>query len=173
MFKTLPLTHLFELVSRHLRFRDKPNHLFRVFDFEIIHLQDKAGTSRGTTKRKTKSRKKSISGSVVKDGFEKKISVAEPSSDVHTKSREMTGSKLDNRKKIVSDCYARPSIKSKQVKTKKMRTETEIMLSDAACENLYYIAHNAPHALQIRGFSSPNQPKTKKKGKKRYRFSLM
>jgi len=44
-------------------------------------------------------------------------------------------------------------------------TEAEIMMSDVAMENLYFIAHDAPHALEIRGFEWPDNPKKKKKKK--------
>ena len=42
------------------------------------------------------------------------------------------------------------------------------MLDPAAMFNLYYIAHNVPHAMEIRGFKWPDGGgKKKKKGKKK------
>ena len=42
------------------------------------------------------------------------------------------------------------------------------MLDPAAMFNLYYIAHNVPHAMEIRGFNWPEGGgKKKKKGKKK------
>lgn len=38
------------------------------------------------------------------------------------------------------------------------------MMSPAAMENLYFIAHDAPDALGIRGFSQSSGTKKKKKG---------
>jgi hypothetical protein len=41
------------------------------------------------------------------------------------------------------------------------------MFDPPACDNLYYIAHNAPDALEIRGFGSGvGGAKKKKRGKK-------
>ncbi|XP_012777202.1 small lysine-rich protein 1 [Maylandia zebra] len=46
-------------------------------------------------------------------------------------------------------------------------TTTEVdILSPAAMENIYYIAHNAADCLEFRGFGWPNSKK-KKKGTKR------
>ena len=44
-------------------------------------------------------------------------------------------------------------------------TMSEMLLCDAATYNLYYIAHDAPHALEIRGFDWPDNPKKTKKKK--------
>lgn len=46
-------------------------------------------------------------------------------------------------------------------------TISQIMLSKAAMLNLYYIAHDAPHVLALRNFDWPDNPKKKKKGKKK------
>ena len=61
------------------------------------------------------------------------------------------------------------SAKSKSAKSRASSAkpeETEVdMLNPHAMENLYFIAHNTVHALEIRGFGWTNAPK-KKKGKK-------
>ncbi|XP_013066562.2 uncharacterized protein LOC106055003 isoform X1 [Biomphalaria glabrata] len=44
---------------------------------------------------------------------------------------------------------------------------SSLMMSDASFFNLQYIAHDAPHALQIRGFDWPETKKKKGKGKKK------
>ena len=44
-------------------------------------------------------------------------------------------------------------------------THSEMLMCDAAMFNLYYIAHDASHALAIRGFEWPDSPKKKKKDK--------
>ena len=41
------------------------------------------------------------------------------------------------------------------------------MLSPAAMDNLYFIAHDAPDALDKRGFGWPDASKKKKKGGKK------
>ncbi|KAM8820178.1 small lysine-rich protein 1 [Eudromia elegans] len=53
--------------------------------------------------------------------------------------------------------------KGSKKKTKKVTKEVDV-LSPAAMLNAYYVCHNAPACLELRGFSWPGSPK--KKGKK-------
>ncbi|XP_030625421.1 small lysine-rich protein 1 [Chanos chanos] len=57
----------------------------------------------------------------------------------------------------------RNSSSKKSSSARSTRTEVDI-LSPAAMENVYYIAHNVVDCLELRGFSWPNG--TKKKGKR-------
>ncbi|XP_018543037.1 small lysine-rich protein 1 [Lates calcarifer] len=57
--------------------------------------------------------------------------------------------------------------KKKSSSAKSTKTEVDI-LSPAAMENVYYIAHNAVDCLEFRGFGWPSSnKKKKKKGTKR------
>ncbi|XP_070710322.1 small lysine-rich protein 1 [Pempheris klunzingeri] len=58
--------------------------------------------------------------------------------------------------------------KKRSASAKSPKTEVDI-LSAAAMENVYYIAHNAVDCLEFRGFGWPqsNKKKKKKKGMKR------
>ncbi|XP_035471426.1 small lysine-rich protein 1 isoform X2 [Scophthalmus maximus] len=66
---------------------------------------------------------------------------------------------------------SRPAKKTGSPKTQKKRSssnakpnKTEVdILSPAAMENVYYIAHNAGDCLKFRGFGWPKANKTKKK----------
>lgn len=61
--------------------------------------------------------------------------------------------------------------KKKITKTKKRRKKPKVVVdifSRAAMDNLYYIAHNAPHALVLRGFRWPGLKKKKtRRGRKK------
>ncbi|XP_010747459.3 small lysine-rich protein 1 [Larimichthys crocea] len=66
-----------------------------------------------------------------------------------------------------------PAKKTRSPKTTKKRSssakspKTEVdILSPAAMEKIYYIAHNAVHCLELTGFGPQSKKKKKKKKKK-------
>ena len=78
-----------------------------------------------------------------------------------------TSSKPRGRSKSPSKKKSKKKGKAKSRSASPTKSNVDLM-SKPAMENAYYISHNAPQFLELRGFSwEGSGPKSKKKGKKK------